>query len=177
MPPITDNWDAAGNSIDEWAAYAKTHHLAANTLREAREVAVNEMISSDDDSIAIGQLETMPIEILLRGFALECLFYAIWLKRGNSLVENGKFKGLDDVGSHQLYQFAAKLKLKKCNMDMLKRWTGMIVWWGRYPIPKKPTHGSNQSIYTDPHDDDDYRSLIAELVRELGDPWDKSFSS
>ena len=170
---MSDSWEDAGNSIEAWAGYAKVHHFAANALREARNSAVD-CITTDEDDIFIDHLETIPIEILLRGFALECLFYAIWLKRGNKLVNDGKFKGPDGVGDHQLYQFAGVCGLN-CNMDMLKRWTRMIVWWSRYPIPKKPTKGSNKDTYTHPGDDDDYMSLVTNLTRELGHPWDTSF--
>src|SRR5439155_2222868 len=80
--------------------------------------------------------KAFPLEIMLRGFALECLFKALWVKRGNVLASQGKLQKIPDVGNHELLQLADKLELE-CEpkeRDLLKCLVLFTTSVGRYPI-------------------------------------------
>ena len=111
---------------------------------------------------------------------MECLFKALWLKGGNRLVENGKFKPVPKAGGHNLVQLARAngLSPSPVETDVLRRLSHFIEYGGRYPIPKEPSQLMLTSVprggksaatsWTTPLDDQVYDSLVKKLAQLLG---------
>ena len=111
---------------------------------------------------------------------MECLLKALWLKGGNRLVENGKFKPVPKAGGHNLVQLACAngLSPSPVETDVLRRLSHFIEYGGRYPIPKEPSQLMLTSVprggksaatsWTTPLDDQVYDSLVKKLAQLLG---------
>jgi len=78
--------------------------------------------------------------------AIECLLKSAWIKAGNSIVIEGKYQGIPDVGDHNLIQLVQKVNipLDEKSKDMLKRLTCYINFAGRYPVSKEWREGQIQ---------------------------------
>lgn len=167
-------YDQAGNSPEAWASSADSLLAAATLLRAARANPLNV-----GDPVPDGE-RARPSEIMLRGFALECLFKALWVKRGNRLASKGELQKIPGVGNHELLQLAQKLDFKcaPTEKDLLKRLSLVTTSVGRYPIA---THWSKTKIqktfgggkgpptyWESPRDDNAYKSIVTRLEAELG---------
>jgi hypothetical protein len=120
-----------------------------------------------------------PSEIMLRGFALECLLKALWIKRGNVLASQGELQKIPGVGSHELLQLTQELafKCKPNERDLLKRLSVFMTSVGRYPIATdwsktkiQKTFGGGKgppTYWTSPHDDNAYNAILARIEAEL----------
>lgn len=151
----------------------ETWELAAGSLLSASRLLQASQKTFDTTQLKTG--ETVPdegrvhgVEIMLRGFALECLFKSLWVAHGNPLVENGRYRGVPGAGQHDLAQIAAVLpwSLSTEERDLLRRLTDYVVWAGRYPIPKRD-RGGKVIYWTHPTDDTLLDAMIARAEEEL----------
>lgn len=89
----------------------------------------------------------LPIIQMLRGMCLECFLKALWLKKGNCLVKNGKYIGIKGVNDHYLHDLAKKLwDIDAEGKDLLKR-LSLYIQIGRYPISKNYDLTKIQRLY------------------------------
>jgi hypothetical protein len=79
---------------------------------------------------------TLSAELLLRGYAVECLLKSLWGQQGNTLVAAGRYIGPND---HKLVPLAAKGKvnLDAEEEDVLERLSCYTLYAGCYPIATK----------------------------------------
>lgn len=170
--------DQTGNSSEAWASSADWLLAAVRILRAARDAALDNPVNAGAplrDGETVG-----PSEKMLRGFALECLFKALWVKRGNLLASNGRLQKIPNVGNHNLLQLAQKLNFKcePIEQDLLKRLSIFMRSVGRYPIPtdwhetmiQKTFDGGEgpPTYWQSPRDDDAYNSIVMRLKAEHG---------
>jgi hypothetical protein len=170
-------YDWAGNSVDTWTGSADSLLAAASVLRRARE-AVNVEAVDVGDPIPDDAL-THPVEIMLRGFAVECLLKALWVSRGNHLAQSGILQKISGVGSHNLVQLAHKLGLDctDAEKDLLKRLAVFMTGIGRYPISAHWVQTQIQNVYgggeasptywQTPSDYDTFVSIVSRINIEL----------
>jgi len=124
----------AGNLPEAWRSCAEDLLAAAAVLRERREspppLAMGDLVGSE--------WRIHPAELMLKGMAVECLFKALWVKRGHSLVIDGKYVSVPGAGDHDLVQLAGVLQLTLSDFekDLLRRLSHFIEYGGRYPVPK-----------------------------------------
>jgi hypothetical protein len=116
---------------------------------------------------------------MLRGFALECLFKAVWVKRGNQLASGGRLQPIKGAAPHDLLQLADKLQFQCATneRDVLKRLSLFIASVGRYPIAtdwgqtkiqKSFDGGCGPPTYwVSPRDYETYGALVTRLNGEL----------
>src|SRR5262245_66027408 len=78
-------------------------------------------------------------ELMITAFGIECLIKAIWIKQGNQLVRDGKYRPMTKNEGHQLVRLCgvAGIPLDSREEDVLKRISGIARTIGRYPIAKK----------------------------------------
>ena len=101
------------------------------------------------------------VELMLKGFAVECLLKALWVKKGNTLARAGKFLKIPGVGNHRLVQLANKvgLNIREKHTSLLRRLEIYVTSIGRYPIAENwettkitrasgpPTSGKSQGTF------------------------------
>lgn len=134
-------WADLGNDPDDW------QHVARNSMAAA-EVLVRELQKAWPRGQINVQLppECMTLwpSVMLKAYALEALFKALWLKMGNQLVVEKKknseskweFRGVPGGNGHDLC-FLAKaigLELDWNDADTLARMSKVSTALGRYPI-------------------------------------------
>jgi len=74
---------------------------------------------------------------MLKGMAVECLLKAMWVKRGNVLVADGRYCRVPGARDHDLPQLAAAVNfnVNSTEVAVLCR-LSLFIAAGRYPIPK-----------------------------------------
>lgn len=163
----------AGNSPDAWRSSAGDLLASATVLRERRGAV------EPDSSSATDTWRLHPVELMLRGMAIECLLKALWVKGGNKLVKDGKYIGVHGAGDHRLVQLAGVLRLRLSNLekDLFVRLQDFIEYGGRYPVPKdadtlrmirdpRGGKGAATSWHT-PSDQDLYDAIVDRLEKHL----------
>ena len=87
------------------------------------------------------EMLTVWTEVMLAGFAVECLIKAVWLKTGNELVRDGEYKGILRNERHQLVPLCDRvgIPLSSTERRSLHGLSRIMLSVGRYPIPRKPS--------------------------------------
>jgi hypothetical protein len=80
----------------------------------------------------------LSVRAMLLGYAIECVLKALWLRQGNKLVREGKYRGVTGAGDHNLLSLAevAGFESTAIEADVLRRLSNFIRFAGRYPIAK-----------------------------------------
>src|SRR3990172_2546400 len=80
------------------------------------------------------------VRAMLLGYAIECTLKALWVRKGNKLIRNGKYKGVPGANDHNLSQLAkaAGFIPTSTEADVLRRLSKFIQFAGRYPVAKTP---------------------------------------
>lgn len=129
-----ENFDEIGNSIDAWKQKAEELSFCAEGLQSY----ANSESSKTYDLMeqAIPQLNVFWVKQMLRGFTLECLIKALWLKNNESLCENGKYKGLDGIKNHKIHEMAPKVGIRTNEIEkkILRILGAFATSGGRYPV-------------------------------------------
>ena len=132
--------DFAGNNSYFWERQADTLLLSAQIL--------NKHLSSDFEVKEMhydaGSLHTM---LMLRGFAVECLFKAIYIHQGKRLFEDGQwatdigdFQGAKDHRLHKMAQYLRNkvgIAFDRQDIRLLEMLCYAVVVTGRYPVPDR----------------------------------------
>src|SRR5262245_60118900 len=78
------------------------------------------------------------VSSMLLGLSFECVLKGMWIDGAkNSLVHEGRYRGIPGVGDHELWQLAQAVDLQ-CSVEersALQRLTPFVKFAGRYPIP------------------------------------------
>ncbi len=83
----------------------------------------------------------LAVRAMLLGYAIECSMKCYWVRKGNNIVENGKFVGVKGAGGdHNLVRLAVAVGFKATvrESDVLARLSKFARFAGRYPIAKSP---------------------------------------
>jgi hypothetical protein len=105
--------------------------------------------------------------LLLRAFALECFFKAMWLKGGGKLAVQGQFEKVPGVNNHDLPGLADKVSfpLQPKERECLSRLTHFGVF-GRYPINTNRRMQTGKSFWSTA-DEDTCSQLIDRVSARL----------
>ena len=130
-------YDKNGNLPLAWEMSADDLIVAANVLMEKREEIPAEAIPVGAPTPP--ERMTLSTELMLRGYAIECLLKGIWVSQGNQIVKNGKYIGVTGANQHNLIELSNKVSLRLTNQEkgILTRLTNCVTGFGRYPIQKK----------------------------------------
>ena len=116
---------------------------------------------------------------MLRAMALECLFKALWLKKGGKLAKDGKYVKIPGTNDHNLLSLADRVS-EKCGLsinsddrELLKR-LSLSISRGRYPINKiweltktPPAGKVPAEWWRFPTDEQMFLSLLSRLTERL----------
>lgn len=164
------DFDDVGNNHYSWA-------LSAHDLLAASRLLRKQKAAFDIESVAVGA--AIPDEgsihradLLLRGFAVECLLKALWVKQGGVICTDGKYKGIKGVGNHNLCQLCDvnNLLFSIDQRDVLDRLSIFITSVGRYPIATdwSKTKKMGGGVYwMSPSDDEAFDLIISNLYKAL----------
>jgi hypothetical protein len=166
-------YEAVGNLFFTWQMTAKSLLHASQMLRDraAKAGATPQPPPTEDNFLT-------PIELMLRGMAVENLLKAIWVHKGNKLVKGGKFAPIP-APNHDLVKIAATvgIVLNVQEEDLLMRLSHFIEYPGRYPMPMNqsklelqpsPSGGKSQATHwTAGPDDKLFDGFIARLTSKL----------
>jgi hypothetical protein len=132
-----ENYDKSGNIPQAWEMSADSLLAAEGLLRKERTI----YYTTTAQSIKAGQEippegKILNVEIMLKGFAVECLLKALWVKKGNELAHKGKLHKIPGVGDHKLIQLAKKMELQidEKQTSLLRRLEIYVASMGRYPM-------------------------------------------
>lgn len=164
-------YDIAGNSIYLWLTSAK-NLLCVCRLIEAQ--FKKDEPSSNCDNISFNVFN---VDLMLRAYSLECFFKAIWLKKGNTLCENGEFKkNLNPKPPHDLFklsQIVGISNFEKNEKDLLKKLSQFSLVYGRYPIPL--SYKKNVRLDFPVHHIEVFKNIIKKLLKHF--PSKKDYQS
>ncbi len=129
-------FDDAANNYREWS-------FTAFELLHAAEVLKKQNLKFKESNPLLNPRPYMGswTELMLYAFALECLIKSLWVRQGNKLAENGKYKNLINHENHNLLKIAKKVNfpiLLNPHLEIILEklsYIGKNI--GRYPIPKK----------------------------------------
>lgn len=128
--------EGAGNLPRAWEGAAEDLLAAAQILKERHESFDRASLGPNDPMPPESGVK--PVELMLRGMAVECMLKALWLKRGNVIVRDGKYFGVRGAGQHDLPQLASAtgFQIDAVETDLLRRLSHFIQYGGRYPVPR-----------------------------------------
>lgn len=128
--------EGVGNLPRAWELVAQDLLAAAQLLSERHDSFDRESLGQDDPVPPEGRVK--PVELMLRGMAVECMLKALWVKRGHAIVQDGKYLGVHNAGQHDLPQLAsaAGFVSDAVEMDLLRRLSHFVQYGGRYPVPR-----------------------------------------
>jgi hypothetical protein len=108
-------------------------------------------------------------EMMLRGFAVECLLKGLWVRQGNKLAENGKYVRVPNIkNEHDLVGLAVEVGFTMTaeQRDLLEHLSVYTITVGRYPIPVRTTN-SRLVWWTTPKDNETLDGIVADLLCRL----------
>ena len=119
--------------------------------------------------------QVQPVALMLKGMAAECLLKAFWLKGGNILGADGRFRPVPGAPTHNLPKLASacKFSVTPAESHLLQRLSHFIEYGGRYPVPKDPQKlnllptpdggFSAATTWSTPSDDKVFEALVHRL--------------
>jgi hypothetical protein len=131
-------FDTVGNDSSSW--YRKSWALLCSA--DAVENSCGQMPRDpDNEEEVVKWAEVHGVARMLRGMALECMFKALWIEHGGSLVSKGKYKGIPGTKDHDLCSLEAKVAEKadtglNTEEKRLLARLSFFIEFGRYPIRK-----------------------------------------
>jgi len=170
-------YDRTGNTSAAWILAGDSLQAAARILKAHRDRFDPTQLNVGDNVPDEGK--ALFPELMLKGFAVECLLKALWLKRGNKLAVGGKYVGVKGAADHDLLKLAdtVGLHLNRKARDILKRLSIIMTSGGRYPIPRdwsarriQKLRGGGKGIpefWQSPTDDQTLDGVVAALEQEL----------
>jgi hypothetical protein len=83
---------------------------------------------------------TLCVRAMLLVYAIECALKCLWVKKGNKVVENGKYVGVGKGQDHDLVELSRAVGFfpTMFETDVLDRLSKFVRFAGRYPVAKKP---------------------------------------
>jgi hypothetical protein len=158
-----------GNNFYALKASALPLFAAARVLRPTRDSARTalENVKEGDSMPDEGMLHAP--EMMLRGFAVECLLKGLWVRQGNKLAENGKYVRVPNIkNEHDLVGLAVEVGFTMTaeQRDLLEHLSVYTITVGRYPIPVRTTN-SRLVWWTTPKDNETLDGIVADLLCRL----------
>ncbi len=133
-----------GNNPANWAASASSLFGASMILSQERQKETERVLGSSTPVQTVSlAMRTDGVERLLTAFALEALLKAVWLSKGNTLINQGRYTGLPCEKKkkpqwHNLPAICddAEMVLKGSERHILTRLSDVARYQGRYPIAR-----------------------------------------
>lgn len=91
----------------------------------------------------------LSVRAMLLGYAIECALKCYWIKRGNKIVQAGKFVGVPGAGAdHDLVRLSriVGFRANSRETDVFTRLAKFIRFAGRYPIAKAPADMAPRNV-------------------------------
>jgi len=172
-----EQFDKLGNTPLAWKMSAG-NLLAASAILRAQSANFDHSSPEAGDSIP-DAVRVHPVDLMLRGFALECLLKAIWLKRGGVLCADGEYLSIKGAADHQLLQLCDvnALQFSPAQRDVMNRLSLFTTSVGRYPLARnwsatriRSLFGGGKGIPTywaTPGDDATFDAIVDDLNQVL----------
>ena len=131
-------FNLSGNDVDQWL------YKAIALFDSAKSLANSFCYSPEDPEdlhSVLKWIELHGVFRMLYGMAFECLFKTLWLVFGNTLVSNGKYRGIPETRDHDLCSLERKVfeNVDSCLNDEERKILARLSFFitsGRYPIRK-----------------------------------------
>ena len=143
---LVDVHEATAHNPTAWYYCAETLLESADHIRLGLEAADRHKLLE-----RAGYMDTHYLTYgLLLGYAIECILKGIWVKNGNTLVEDGRLKknAIPDAGEHELGQIAHSIGANVLGdeLNVLHRLSAFIQFAGRYPIPVRASDLQSRNV-------------------------------
>ena len=78
------------------------------------------------------------VRAMLLGYAIECGLKALWVRKGNKLVRDGRYQGVTGANDHDLPQLAQAVGFvpTTAEAEVLRRLSQFSRFAGRYPVAR-----------------------------------------
>ena len=159
-------FDLMGNMPGRW------FESAMDLLKGSAELSEHAVTQAEKSGIPFTR--SFWPRIMLRAFALECLFKAHYLLRGpDKLCQGGKYVGVVKNERHDLALLAksASVTISDAEEQLLDRLSAVAVSVGRYPIaksanfPKRIKNGERLRLeWSSPRDEQIFKALRDRLI-------------
>ena len=139
-----DMWSAGATTSEnheKWGNHWVAWSYWVFVLEDAARMIGEQAPHSEDRNGNVVMPAVLAVRAMLLGYAIECAMKCYWVKRGNSIVQNGKFIGVPGAGAeHNLVQLSKVVGFTPIQReaDLLTRLAKFIRFAGRYPIAKNP---------------------------------------
>ena len=170
-----EQYEKGGNFPMAWEMSADELLAAADVLKQKRTTVGPVSVGSPIPLHAL----SLSIELMLRGYAIECLLKGLWVSLGNEITEDGKLKKIPNVNMHDLVKISeiVNLSLSDKEKTILARLKIYTTSMGRYPIPTNWQHTKIQrwpdgsesfpGIWTSPTDYEILENFIERIKKEI----------
>jgi len=139
-----DMWSVGETTVQNhkrWGNHWMAWSYWVYVLEDAARVIGEQAHHDEDRNGNVVMPAVLAVRAMLLGYAIECAMKGYWVKRGNNMVQNGKFIGVPGAGAeHNLVQLAKIVGFTPTQReaDVLTRLVKFIRFAGRYPIAKNP---------------------------------------
>ena len=163
-----DSYTRAGNYYPNWIHTADRLLVASAILARETRHARNSVRQGAKPPL---EALTTWTEVMVAGFAVECLIKAVWLKNGNELIRGGEYVAILRKEGYWLVPLCDRfgIPLSSAERRSLRRLSLIIRGIGRYPILRKAIEADRAGIRWASSDDDVIASLVEGLKRILSD--------
>jgi len=157
--PSAQAFDRLGNEYKNWKITAQELWASAAVLYREREKAEAGIAGIAGPSKAPIEMLTLWVDLMLRGFAIECLLKALWVRNGNKIAKDGKYQNVTKTEKHDLVDLCQTVGFPAIPSEMaiLRKLSKLVRATGRYPIAKR---------FTDMHEDEKWWSSTEDETLE-----------
>jgi hypothetical protein len=161
-------FDQRGNSCTNWIITARELLAAATVLCRQREKAEPEVAGV---SKAPMESLTFWVELMLCGFAIECLLKALWVKKGNQIAKDGEYIKVMKTENHDLVALCQKIgfPLNPKEKVILVKLSELARATGRYPIAMSHSKMHDETEQWSSEEDRINEELVLRLKKEIVD--------
>lgn len=135
---LITRYDNLANSPTRWRNRAESLLTSSELLASHSRLFDQSTTFEELPPMNSVDVQVMPIVLMLRAMAIECLFKSMWLQLGEVLTIDGKYIGIPNIPDHDLLKLATavlprhSINLEEADSDMIMR-LSFYIMRGRYP--------------------------------------------
>ena len=163
------SFDQRGNSCTNWIITSRELLAAASVLCREREKVEEPKVAGV--SKAPMECLTFWVELMLCGFAIECLLKALWVRNGNQIAKDGVYCKILEKENHDLVALCQKVAFPTnlAEEKILTKLSELVRATGRYPIARHFTQMHDETEQWSSLEDQIIVAFITRLENEIAD--------
>ncbi len=155
-----------GNNPNAWLMTA-SDLIKANDILKENHFLLDAQNPNETLKGLCGPVPVLGPRLMLCAFALECYLKALFIAKGNKIIEDGNFIG---PGHHDLEKLAKNLGiLEKFSSEEVVT-IKSLTWYGikgRYPVFKKSSEEEKLMGWNLSHGDEHFKNILLKIEKEI----------